>query len=142
LDLAQTALTATVVTFFGGVLAALAWSPIGGGGAASWTRPACCRWRCRRPWWDWLLLLVCGRSSPVGAALSHLGLMVIFSWPAAALAATVVAFPIMYLTIRAGFQQIDATLLDVARLDGLSEWRILWQVMVPLAWPALAAAWR
>src|SRR5262245_3188073 len=57
-----------------------------------------------------ILLLIFGRSSPVGAALAQMGVTLVFSWPAAAIAATAVAFPIMYQTLRAGFQQIDQTL--------------------------------
>jgi molybdate transport system permease protein len=40
----------------------------------------------------YLLLLVFGRRSPVGIALAHLGIIIIFSWPATVIAATVVAF--------------------------------------------------
>ncbi|GHO49590.1 carbohydrate ABC transporter permease [Ktedonospora formicarum] len=35
--------------------------------------------------------------------------------------------------------QIPRDLLDAARIDGASEWRILWQVVAPMARPALAA---
>jgi multiple sugar transport system permease protein len=35
--------------------------------------------------------------------------------------------------------QIPKDLLDVARVEGASEWRILWQIVTPLARPALAA---
>ncbi|HEY4385250.1 MAG TPA: carbohydrate ABC transporter permease [Ktedonobacteraceae bacterium] len=41
--------------------------------------------------------------------------------------------------VRQFLLQIPKDLLDVARLDGASEWRILWQIVAPLARPALAA---
>lgn len=85
------------------------------------------------------LLLVFGRSSPLGAALARAGLQLIFTWPATVLASFVVAFPIMYQTARGAFAQIDPSLLDAARLFGRSEWRILWRIMLPLAWPGIAA---
>jgi molybdate transport system permease protein len=86
-----------------------------------------------------LLLLTFGRSSPVGQALAHFGWSLIFTWPATVLASFVVAFPIMYQTARGAFQQIDPSLLDAARIFGRSEWRILWRIMLPLAWPGIAA---
>ena len=85
------------------------------------------------------LLLVFGRNSPVGEALSALGISLVFSWPAAVMAAIIVSFPLMYLTLRAAFMQIDTSLLDTARIFGFSEWRILWQIMIPLCWASVAA---
>ncbi|HTK09621.1 MAG TPA: carbohydrate ABC transporter permease [Ktedonobacteraceae bacterium] len=41
--------------------------------------------------------------------------------------------------IRQFLLQIPRDLLDVARIDGASEWRILWQIVAPLARPALVA---
>ena len=85
------------------------------------------------------LLMVFGRNSPVGEALSALGISLVFSWPAAVLAAIIVSFPLMYQMLRAAFMQIDPSLLDVARIFGFSEWRILWQIMIPLCWASVAA---
>jgi multiple sugar transport system permease protein len=41
--------------------------------------------------------------------------------------------------LRQQFLTVPDSLLDAARVDGASSWRILWQVMVPLSWPALSA---
>ncbi len=82
------------------------------------------------------LLMLLGRSSPLALLLPW---NIIFSWPAAVIASFVVSFPLMYQTTKAAFKQIDAALVDLARIEGFSEWRILWQVMLPLAWPGLAA---
>ena len=76
--------------------------------------------------------MIFGRQSPIGEALSSIGVAIIFSWPAAVLAATVVTFPLMYQTIRAAFLQIEPNLLDVARIFGFSEWRIIWGGNDPL----------
>src|SRR5271170_5531738 len=48
-----------------------------------------------------LLLLLFGRNGPLGKLLLQFGASVVFSWPATVIAATVVAFPLMYITARA-----------------------------------------
>lgn len=85
------------------------------------------------------LLLIFGRSSPIGEALAKIGASIVFTWPAAVLAAIVMSLPIMYQSARGAFAQVDAHLLDTARIFGFSELRILWQIMLPLAWPGIAA---
>ena len=85
------------------------------------------------------LLLIFGRSSPLGQMLANLGWSIIFTWPATVLASFVVAFPIMYQTARGAFRQIDPALLDAARIFGRGEWRILRRILLPLAWPGIAA---
>lgn len=85
------------------------------------------------------LLLVFGRQSPVGKFLYNLGTQIIFSWQAAVIAATVVAFPLMYKTSCGAFEQIDRNVINAARTLGVSEWKIFWNITVPLAWPGIAA---
>ncbi|WP_242976094.1 molybdate ABC transporter permease subunit [Desulfosporosinus sp. FKB] len=86
-----------------------------------------------------LLLLILGRNGPLGKLLLALGMTVIFSWPATVIAASVVAFPLMYRTVRSAFEQIDPTLIYAARTLGVSEWKIFWKITIPLAWPGVAA---
>ena len=86
-----------------------------------------------------LLLLICGRNGPLGKLLLRLGATIVFSWPATVVAAAVVAFPLMYLTARAALEQVDAQLLRAARTLGASEWRVFWEVSLPLAWPGVLA---
>ncbi len=86
-----------------------------------------------------LLLLLLGKNSPVGEILSEWGISIIFTWSAAVLAATVVAFPLMYKTVLGAFEQVDFTLISSARTLGASEWRIFWQILLPLAWPGVLA---
>ena len=38
------------------------------------------------------------------------------------------------------FLQLPRELFDAARIDGASEWRILWRIAVPLARPAILTA--
>ncbi|MGI6225418.1 MAG: molybdate ABC transporter permease subunit [Peptococcales bacterium] len=85
------------------------------------------------------LLLIFGRHGPIGKLLYSLGTQIIFSWSATVIAASVVAFPLMYKTTRGAFEQIDQNLIYAARTLGVSEWEVFWQVAVPLAWPGIAA---
>ncbi|WOD40106.1 molybdate ABC transporter permease subunit [Nodosilinea sp. E11] len=86
-----------------------------------------------------LLLLVFGRNGPLGQLLQSLGMRIIFTWYGAAIAATVVAFPLMYRTALGAFEQIDPALLQVARTLGAREGRIFWRILLPLAGPGLLA---
>lgn len=86
-----------------------------------------------------ILLLVFGRNGPLGRLLLHFGATVVFSWPATVIAAAVVSFPLMYLSVRASLEQVDTNLLQAARTLGASEWRVFRRVALPLAWPGILA---
>jgi len=79
------------------------------------------------------LLILLGPASIVGEFVE-----ILFTWPATIVASFVVSFPLMYLTTRAALEQVDKSLIDLARTYGYSEQRILWRVMLPLAWPGVA----
>jgi molybdate ABC transporter, permease protein len=85
------------------------------------------------------ILVSVGRYSPLGKLLFSLGYQIIFSWSATVIAATVVAFPLMYKTARGAFEQIDLNIIHAARTLGVNEWKIFWKLTVPLAWPGIAA---
>lgn len=86
-----------------------------------------------------LLLLLFGNATPFGQWLLSHGVKLVFSWPATVIAATVVAFPLMYRTARGAFEALDSNMLDAARTLGWSETRIFFRLMIPLAWPSIAA---
>jgi len=86
-----------------------------------------------------LLLLLFGRNGPLGKLFLKFGATIVFSWPATVIAATVVAFPLMYLTARAALEQVEPSLLQAARTLGASEWRVFREVALPLAWPGVLA---
>jgi len=86
-----------------------------------------------------ILLLLFGRNGPLGGLLRRLGMMIVFAWPATVVAATVVAFPLMYLTARAALEQVDPNFLQAARTLGASEWRVFREIALPLAWPGILA---
>jgi molybdate ABC transporter permease protein len=85
------------------------------------------------------LLLIFGRRSWIGQLFEHVGITVAFSWPATVIAATVVAFPLMYRTTLGAFEQVNPTLLQAARTLGAGEWRVFRRVMLPLAAPGVIA---
>jgi molybdate transport system permease protein len=85
------------------------------------------------------LLLFFGRNGPMGKFLAIFGTNIVFSWSATVIAAVVMAFPLMYMAARGAFEQVDTNIENAARTLGASEWRILWSVTMPLAWPGIAA---
>ncbi|MCC5630877.1 molybdate ABC transporter permease subunit [Nostoc sphaeroides CHAB 2801] len=87
-----------------------------------------------------LLLLFFGKNGPVGKLMEAFDFTIVFTWYGAAIAATVVAFPLMYKTTLGAFEQIDGNLLRVARTLGATETTIFWRISFPLALPGIAAA--
>jgi molybdate transport system permease protein len=85
------------------------------------------------------LLLLFGKNGPLGQLLLSLGTTVIFSWPATVISAVVMAFPLMYMTSRGAFEQVDTDIESAARTLGASEWRVFWSVTLPLAWSGVVA---
>lgn len=86
-----------------------------------------------------VLLLTFGRHGPLWPLLSALDVNVILSWPATVISATVVAFPLMYMTAKGAFEQVDSTIEDAARTLGAGEWRVFLTVALPLARPGIIA---
>jgi molybdate transport system permease protein len=86
------------------------------------------------------LLLLFGKNGPLGQFFALFDTTIVFSWPATVIAAAVMSFPLMYMTSRGAFEQVDSHIEDAARTLGASEWRVFWSVTMPLAWPGVAAA--
>lgn len=83
------------------------------------------------------LLLLCGKNGFAGKIFMSFNKNIIFSWSATVIAATVVAFPMMYRTCRSAFEQIDKNMISAARTLGLSETKIFFKIAIPLAWPGI-----
>ena len=136
----KTAIIATVIAFFGGI--------------------ACARWAMKlKPLSKsildgilnlplvlpptvagFLLLLLFSLKRPLGIYLwEHYQFKVVLSWPGCVLAATVVAFPLMYRNARAAFEQVDVNYIYAGRTLGLSEWTIFRKVVIPVAGPGIAS---
>ncbi len=88
------------------------------------------------------LLVLLGRNSWLGRMIEWLFQQpVIFTWWAAVIAATVVAFPLVYQTLKSGIESVDRDLEDVARTEGASEWQVYRYVTLPLAWRFLLSGY-
>ncbi|MFA7466814.1 MAG: molybdate ABC transporter permease subunit [Desulfotomaculaceae bacterium] len=85
------------------------------------------------------LLMLIGKNGLLGRFLNELGISFIFTWWAAVLASTVVAFPLMYQSAKAAFKSVDENYEKAARTLGAGEWRIFFTVTLPLAWPGIIA---
>ena len=85
------------------------------------------------------LLLLLGKNGPVGALLSRWELSVIFTPAAGVIASTVVAFPLMYRTVRGAMELLDPDLAAAERTLGMSEWRIFLHITLPGCTPGIAA---
>ena len=86
------------------------------------------------------LLLLFSRRRPFGILLyEQFGIKVVQTWAGCIIAATVIAFPLMYRNARAAFEQIDVNLIHAARTLGMPEYKIFWKVAVPSAGPGLVA---
>jgi molybdate transport system permease protein len=86
-----------------------------------------------------LLLELFGAGSPVGSALAAVGLRVTFSWVGAALAALVVGFPLHVIATRSAFEAVDVRYEEVSLSLGAPPARTWWRVVLPLAFPGIAA---
>ncbi|MEY8879207.1 MAG: molybdate ABC transporter permease subunit [Leptothrix sp. (in: b-proteobacteria)] len=87
----------------------------------------------------YLLVLIGSQGALGGWLLQHLGVRLVFTWPAAVIAATVVAFPLVFKSARSAFEGVEAQLEDAARTLGLGEWAVFWRVCLPLAWRGILA---
>ena len=86
------------------------------------------------------LLVLIGRRGPIGAWLqSNFGINLIFTWQGAVIAATVVAFPLVFKAARAAFESVEPQYEQAARVLGLGEWAVFSRVTLPLAWRGILA---
>lgn len=86
------------------------------------------------------LLIVFGVNRPIGKMLlDFLGVKIVFSWSATVIASIVISFPLMYRSARGAFEQVDQNLIMAARTLGMSERKIFWRVIMPMALPGVAS---
>ena len=86
------------------------------------------------------LLLLFSLRRPFGAWLyGTFDIKVVQTWLGCVLAASVIAFPLMYRNARAAFEQVDVNLIYAGRTLGMSEREIFWRVVIPTAGPGIAS---
>ncbi len=84
------------------------------------------------------LLLLFSKRRPLGMFLFEtFNIKVVQSWLGCIIAATVIAFPLMYRNARAAFEQIDVNLVYAARTLGIPDSKIFWKVVLPTASPGV-----
>ena len=88
----------------------------------------------------WLLLILLGRNGAIGAWLYEaLGVTLVFNWTGAAVAAGVMALPLMVRAMRLSIEAVDRRLVGAARTLGASPWRAFLTITLPLSLPGIAA---
>ena len=83
----------------------------------------------------WFLLLAFAPGGPMG----FLSDGVLFRWTGAAIAAGVMALPLMVRAIRLSIEAVDRRLEGAARTLGAGPWRVFWTITLPLSLPGLLA---
>lgn len=79
----------------------------------------------------YFILLLFGVKRPLGMFLSQFGIKFVMTWYGGILAASVVAFPLMYRTARGAFEAFDETLSYSAKSLGCSDTYIFWRIRMP-----------
>jgi molybdate transport system permease protein len=88
----------------------------------------------------WLLLLAFGPNGPIGGWLQDwFGVTVLFRWTGAAIAAGVMALPLMVRAMRISIEAVDRRLENAARTLGAGPWRVFWTLTLPLSVPGVLA---
>lgn len=88
----------------------------------------------------WLLLLAFAPNGPIGGWLqAWFGVTVLFRWTGAAIAAGVMALPLMVRAMRISIEAVDRRLENAARTLGAGPWRVFWTLTLPLSVPGVLA---
>jgi molybdate transport system permease protein len=87
----------------------------------------------------YLLLLAFGTRGPVGSVLADWGIVLAFRWTGAALAAAVMAFPLMVRAIRLSIEAVDPKLEQASATLGAAPVWVFVTVTLPIALPGIVA---
>jgi molybdate transport system permease protein len=84
------------------------------------------------------LLVALGGNSPVGRSWQALvGHTLVFSFEGLLLASIIANLPFAIQPMQRGFEAIPPEVREAAACSGLSPWRVLWTIDLPLAWPGM-----
>jgi len=87
------------------------------------------------------LLVAMGGASPVGQFYeSWVGRPLVFSFEGLLVASVLFNIPFAIQPMQRGFESIAPEVRDAAACCGLSRWRTLWRIELPLAWPGILSA--
>ncbi|MGB0224067.1 MAG: molybdate ABC transporter permease subunit, partial [Marinobacterium sp.] len=87
----------------------------------------------------YLLLMTFGKRTPVGSFLAEWGIEFAFRWSGAALAAAIMAFPLLVRAIRLSIEAIDPKLEEAAATLGASRRWVFITITLPLMLPGVIA---
>jgi molybdate transport system permease protein len=87
----------------------------------------------------YLLLLTFGTRGPIGGALQEIGIVLAFHWTGAALAAGIMAFPLLVRAIRLSIEAVDPKLEQAGATLGASRLWVFATVTLPLTLPGILA---
>ena len=79
------------------------------------------------------LLVLLAPQGPLGSVLEAMGIRVVFTWWAAAIAAATVGFPLLVRSCEQSFSEVDQGYERLASTLGLTRTRVFWRVTLPLA---------
>ncbi len=79
----------------------------------------------------YFLIVLFGARRPLGMFLARYGVRFVMTWYGGVLAASLVAFPLMYRTARGAFEAFDETLAYAGQTLGLSGRYIFWRIRLP-----------
>ena len=85
------------------------------------------------------LLVLFGRHGWIGEWLAKFGIVFAFRWTGAVLAAAVMGFPLLVLSIRVAFDGVDRRLEHAAETLGAGPWRRFATIVVPLSMRGIVA---
>ncbi|WP_442594001.1 molybdate ABC transporter permease subunit [Neobacillus sp. D3-1R] len=85
-----------------------------------------------------ILIIIFGGNSTIGKLFdSFFRTSLMFSWWAAVMTASIVSLPLMYQSVKTGFQAVDKDIEEAARVDGASEWVVFLKISLPLAYKSI-----
>ncbi|MGA0099714.1 MAG: molybdate ABC transporter permease subunit [Steroidobacteraceae bacterium] len=88
----------------------------------------------------YLLLIAFGRQGPLGALLENtLGFSFAFNWTGAALASSIMGFPLLVRSVRLSIESVDRGLEQAATTLGAHPVWVLARITLPLALPGILA---
>ncbi|MEO9650026.1 MAG: molybdate ABC transporter permease subunit [Roseobacter sp.] len=87
----------------------------------------------------YVLLVTFNLQAPIGQALAKLGIVFAFQWTGAALAAAIMAFPLMVRAIRLSIEAVDPKLEEASATLGASKFWVYLTVTLPMILPGVLA---
>ena len=88
----------------------------------------------------WVLLMLFAPAGLLGSALDRwFGVSVLFRWTGAAIAAAIMALPLMVRAMRLSLEAVDRRLEQAAQTLGAGRWRVFRTVTLPLSLPGVVA---